>query len=53
LMQNGMLPMIIYKDNKVTYSNAIKKSSNSWKNKTYYKVMLEQYKKTLEEFYNQ
>jgi Fic family protein len=29
LMQNGMLPMIIYKDNKVTYSNAIKKSSNS------------------------
>jgi hypothetical protein len=42
-----MIPMIVYTENKQSYSNSIA-SSNSWRKKKYYKFMLEQYKKTLD-----
>lgn len=48
LLQNNMFPMIVFKDNYKSYSNAIA-SCNSWIKKKYYKFMLEQYKKTLDE----
>lgn len=49
LMQNGMLPMIVFTDNKRAYSNAIA-SCSKWRMKKYYKFMLEQYKKTLDNY---
>lgn len=48
LIQNGMLPMIVFTDNKQSYFNAIA-SCKSWNKKKYYKFMLEQYKKTLDQ----
>lgn len=48
MIQNWMLPMIVFTENKQSYFNAIA-SCNSWNNKKYYKFMLEQYKKTLEQ----
>ena len=50
LLQNGMFPMIIFKENKLSYSNAIASCSN-WNKKKYYKFMIEQYKKTLDEIF--
>jgi Fic family protein len=47
LIQSGMLPMIVFTENKQSYFNAIA-SCKSWNKKKYYKFMLEQYKKTLE-----
>jgi hypothetical protein len=51
LLQTWMLPIIVFKDNYKSYSNSIA-SCNSWNKKKYYKFMLEQYKKTLDELYN-
>lgn len=48
LIQNGMLPMIVFTENKQSYFNAIA-SCSSWNYKKYYKFMLEQYKKTLDQ----
>lgn len=48
LIQNWMFPMIVFTENKQSYFNAIA-SCKSWKKKKYYKFMLEQYKKTLDE----
>lgn len=48
LIQNGMLPMIVFTENKQSYFNAIA-SCSSWNKKKYYKFMLEQYKKTLDQ----
>lgn len=48
LIQNGMLPMIVFTDNKQSYFNAID-SCKSWNKKKYYKFMLEQYQKTLDQ----
>jgi hypothetical protein len=44
-----MLPMIVFKDNKEAYFNAIKKEGKSevWR-KSYYTFMVEQYQKSLE-----
>jgi hypothetical protein len=47
LIQNGMLPMIVFKENYKAYSNSI----SFWDKKKYYKFMLEQYKKTIDEWY--
>ncbi len=47
-MQHGMLPMIIFKENKTAYFNAIKKASESLHGKkVYYTFMIEQYQKSL------
>jgi len=51
LLQNNMLPMIVFKDNYKSYSNAIA-SCSSGNKKKYYKFMLEQYKKTLDKFWD-
>jgi Fic family protein len=48
LIQNWMLPMIVFTENKQSYFNAIK-SCESWNKRKYYKFMLEQYKKTLDQ----
>lgn len=48
LIQNWMFPMIVFTENKQSYFNAIA-SCKSWNKKKYYKFMLEQYKKTLDE----
>lgn len=48
LIQNWMLPMIVFTENKQAYFNAIA-SCKSWNKKKYYKFMLEQYKKTLDQ----
>lgn len=48
LIQNWMLPMIVFTENKQSYFNAIA-SCKSWNKKKYYKFMLEQYKKTLDD----
>lgn len=45
LMANGYQPIIVYKDNKVAYFNALEKSSEGNKKK-YYQFMLEQTRKT-------
>lgn len=50
LLQNNMLPIIVFSENKKSYSSAIA-SSNSGRKKKYYNFMLEQYKKTLEQIY--
>ena len=50
LLQNWMMPMIVFKENKKSYSNSIS-SCNSWNKKKYYKFMIEQYKKTLDKIY--
>lgn len=51
LIQNGMVPMIVFNDNKQSYFNAIS-SCSSWRKKKYYNFMLEQYNKTINESYN-
>lgn len=51
LLQNWMFPIIVFKENKTSYSNSIS-SCNSWSKKKYYKFMLNQYKKTIDEIYN-
>ena len=48
LIQNWMFPMIVFTENKQSYFNAIA-SCKSGNKKKYYKFMLEQYKKTLDE----
>lgn len=48
LIRNWMFPMIVFTENKQSYFNAIA-SCKSWNKKKYYKFMLEQYKKTLDE----
>ena len=48
LRQNWMIPMIVFSENKQSYFNAIA-SCKSGNNKKYYKFMLEQYKKTLDQ----
>ena len=45
LMSSGYHPIIVYKDNKLTYFNSIEKSRES-KLKSYYQFMLEQANKT-------
>ena len=45
LMSCGYMPMIVYKDNKLAYFNALAKSGEG-KIKNYYQFMLEQTKKT-------
>jgi Fic family protein len=45
LISNGYYPIIVYKDNKVSYFNAIEKSKEG-KLKNYYQFMLEQANKT-------
>lgn len=47
LLQNTMFPMIVFKENKASYSNAIS-SCSTWNKKKYYKFMLGQYKRTLD-----
>jgi Fic family protein len=52
LMANGYQPIIVFKDNKVSYFNSIEKA-NEGRTKNYYQFMLEQTQKTynlLEEF---
>jgi len=51
LMQYDMVPMIVFTENKESYSNAID-SCSSERKKKYYTFMIEQYKKTLEESYD-
>lgn len=48
LLQNNLFPMIVFTENKKAYFNAIA-SCTSGNKKKYYKFMLEQYKKTLDE----
>lgn len=50
LMQNWMIPMIVFKENSKSYSNSIW-SCSDWKKKKYYKFMIEQYKKTIDNSY--
>ena len=50
LLQNGMFPMIVFKENKLSYSNSIS-SCSTWNKKKYYKFMIEQYKKTLDKIF--
>jgi len=50
LMQNWMIPMIVFSENSVSYSNAIW-SCNEWRKKKYYKFMIEQYKKSIDTAY--
>lgn len=50
LMQNSMLPMIVFKENYKSYSNSIA-SCNTWYKRKYYKFMIEQYKKTIDILY--
>ena len=50
LLQNGMFPMIVFKENKLSYFNAIS-SCSDWNKKKYYKFMIEQYKKTLDKIF--
>lgn len=45
LMNNGYSPIIVYKDNKITYFNSLDKSKEG-KLKSYYQFMLEQINKT-------
>ncbi len=49
LMQNGYPPMIVYKENKRSYFNAIEKARNGRKKK-YYQFMLEQMDKSYDYF---
>ncbi|GHW02341.1 hypothetical protein AGMMS50249_1270 [candidate division SR1 bacterium] len=49
LIQNGFLPMIVFKDNKDAYFNAIQKASENVVGlKKYYTFMIEQYGKSVE-----
>ena len=49
LLQHGMLPMVVFKENKTAYFSAIKKAAESQHGKkVYYTFMIEQYKKSLE-----
>ena len=45
LMSAGYTPIIVYKDNKIAYFNALEKSKEK-KLKSYYQFMLEQADKT-------
>jgi len=47
LLQNTFSPIIVFSENKQAYFNSIA-SCNSWNKKKYYKFMLDQYKKTLD-----
>jgi Fic family protein len=53
LIQNWFLPMIVFKDNKDAYFNAIQKASENevWLRK-YYTFMIEQYGKSVEKMLN-
>jgi hypothetical protein len=51
LMKYDMVPMIVFTENKESYSNAIS-SCSSWRKKKYYTFMIDQYKKTLENSYD-
>ena len=46
LMSNGYPPIIVYKDNKSTYFNALEKAREKRKLKNYYQFMLEQTNKS-------
>ena len=51
LMSNGYFPIIIYSDNSTAYYNAITKGLGRNNKRAYYQFMLEQAKKTYEQFY--
>ncbi len=50
LLANGLLPMIVFESNRQAYFSAIA-SVSSGNRKKYYSFMLEQYQKTLEEYW--
>lgn len=50
LLANGLLPMIVFESNRQSYFNAIQ-SASSLNKKKYYTFMLEQYQKTLTEYW--
>ncbi len=50
LLSNWLLPMIVFESNRQAYFNSID-SAKSWDKKKYYKFMLEQYRKTLDEYW--
>ena len=51
LMDNGYFPIIIYADNSKAYFNAIVKGHERQTKKSYYQFMLEQTKKTYQQFH--
>jgi Fic family protein len=51
LMDHGYFPMIIYAKNSMTYYNAIAKGLQSGTKKSYYQLMVEQAKKTYDDFF--
>jgi len=51
LMQNWFLPIIVFKENKLSYFSSIASCKNT-NNKKYYTFMIKQYKKTIDEFYD-
>jgi Fic family protein len=52
LMDHGYFPMIIYAKNSRAYHNAIAKGLQRKTKKTYYQFMLEQVKKTFDEYFS-
>lgn len=50
LLANNLLPMIVFEENRQAYFNAID-STKTWNKKKYYKFMLEQYSKTVNEYW--
>lgn len=50
LTSNWLLPMIVFEKNRQAYFNAIN-SAKWWNKKKYYKFMLEQYSKTIKEYW--
>lgn len=50
LLSNNLLPMIVFEENRQAYFNAID-SAKSGNKKKYYKFMLEQYSKTIDEYW--
>lgn len=50
LLSNNLLPMIVFEENRQAYFNAID-SAKSGNKKKYYKFMLEQYSKTINEYW--
>lgn len=51
LISKGLLPMIVFEENRQAYFNAINSVNNKNKKK-YYKFMLEQYYKTIKSYWN-
>ncbi|RLF56867.1 MAG: hypothetical protein DRN27_08900 [Thermoplasmata archaeon] len=51
LMNHGYFPILVYKDNAKAYFNAISKGLEQSSKKKYYQFMLEQTKKTYQDFY--